>query len=171
MSIRVAAAIAAIICFSAAPMAMSAQSASPAMRNAPDFTLKDLDGKAHRLSDYRGKLVIVNFWATWCPPCRREMPSMERLYEQLKGRQFVILGVEVGEGWDVVQPFVEQMKVNYPILLDRNAAISQKWHLMGLPTSYVIDPQGRIAAVIVGGRDWMDPGLRAQMVHLLPPRH
>ncbi len=81
----------------------------------------------------------------------------------------VILGVEVGEGWDVVQPFVEQVKIRYPILLDRDAKVSRAWHMMGLPTSYVIDPQGRVASVIVGGRDWSDPALRAQLMRLLPP--
>jgi len=171
VSIRLAAATAAIVCFMTLPAGTAAAGALPAMRRAPDFALQDLDGKTHRLSDYRGKLVIVNFWATWCPPCRREIPSMERLYADLKGRQFVILGVEVGEDWDVVQPFVEQMKIKYPILLDRHAALSPQWHMMGLPTSYVIDPHGHITNVIVGGRDWSDPQLRAQLIRLLPPRH
>ncbi len=76
MNIRLAAAIAAMICLFAAPAATSARDALPAVRQVPEFILKDLNGKPHRLSDYRGKLVIVNFWATWCPPCRRELPSM-----------------------------------------------------------------------------------------------
>lgn len=93
---------------------------------------------------------------------------MERTYEKLKDRGFVILGVEVGEGWSIVQPLVAQMKITYPILLDQNAAVSRKWGMVGLPTSYVIDPHGRLVDVLVGGRDWSAPKLQARLTQLLP---
>lgn len=153
----------------AAPASWSASPPkAPAPRRAPDFTLKDLDGKPHKLSDYRGKVVVVNFWATWCPPCRAEMPSMERTYEALKGRPFAMVGVEVGEEWESVQAFVEQTGVKYPILLDSDSAVSRNWHVVGLPTSYVIDAEGQVVGVIVGGRDWSEPAMRDRLTRLLP---
>lgn len=138
---------------------------------APDFALPDLAGKRHKLSDYRGKLVVVNFWATWCPPCREELPSMQRVFKQLKDKNFVILGVEVGEEWDTVQPFVDQFAVKYPILLDNNSAVSREWKIIGLPATYFVDPQGRITHAIHGSRDWDDARLRLQIMKLLPARH
>lgn len=154
----------------AAPAAWSAD--APTVGSpAANFTLKDLNGKNHKLSDYRGKLVVLNFWATWCPPCRAEIPSMERTYEALKGRGLTIVGVEVGEGWETVQGFVEQIGAKYPILLDTSSAVSHQWHVVGLPTSYVIDPQGRIVETIVGGRDWSTPAMRDRLIKLLPRQH
>lgn len=135
--------------------------------SAPEFTLKDLDGKPHKLSDYRGKVVAVNFWATWCPPCRKELPSMERTYQTLKHKNFVILGVEVGEEWDAVQSFLNQVPVTYPILLDKDSAVSQKWKIIGLPATYLIDARGRIVEIINGGRDWDDPKFRSKLTKLL----
>ncbi len=161
-------AAAAIVWLAAVPAGHAVPAVSTAARVAPNFSLKDLNGKVRHLTNYRGKLVIVNFWATWCPPCLIEIPSMERTYEKFKDRGFVILGVEVGEGWSIVQPFAAQMKITYPILLDQNAAVSRKWGMVGLPTSYVIDPHGRLVDVLVGGRDWSAPKLQARLMQLLP---
>ena len=136
---------------------------------APEFSLKDLNGKVRHLSDYRGKLVLVNFWATWCPPCRKEIPSMERLYRKLGNRGFVILGVEEGEGWAVVAPVAEELGITYPVLLDRDGSVSHEWHMIGLPTSYLVDPRGRVVKEFVGGRNWLDPQLQAQLLRFLPP--
>ena len=160
-------AAAVIAWLTAVPLAYANSAAAPG-RFAPNFSLKDLNGKVRHFSDYRGKLVIVNFWATWCPPCRMEIPSMERAYEKLKNRGFVILGIDVGENWSSVAPFAEQMKMKYPVLLDRNSTVSRKWGMIGLPTSYVIDPHGRVVDVLVGGRNWLDPKLQALLIHLLP---
>lgn len=126
---------------------------------APDFELKDVDGKQHRLSDYRGKVVIVNFWATWCPPCREEMPSMQRAWERLKGDGVVMLAVNVGEDEEQVFTFTADYPVDFPMLLDQDSTVISKWPIKALPTTFVIDQEGRIVYRAVGGREWDDPAL------------
>lgn len=136
---------------------------------AKDFTLTDVNGKRHRLSDYRGKIVLVNFWATWCPPCRREIPSMQRLWQQLKGDDFVMLAVDVAEDDDTVFGFSFAMgtEITFPVLLDRDASVSESWPVIGLPTSFVVDRDGRLVYRAVGGREWDDPKLVARIRALL----
>jgi len=130
---------------------------------APDFTLSDLDGNPHRLSDYRGKVVIVNFWATWCPPCRAEMPSMQRAWEQLQKQGIVMLGINVGEDEDTIFQFTADYPVEFPLLLDQESTVIDQWPVLGLPTTFVVDPEGRIAYRAIGGREWDDPELLAQV--------
>ncbi len=136
---------------------------------APDFTLKDLDGKPHRLSDYRGQVVILNFWATWCPPCRHEMPSMERAWTQLRKQGAVILAVDVGEDLDTVYTFLADIPVSFPLLLDEDAEIVSRFSVRGLPTTYVVDPSGHLVYQAVGGRDWDDPGVMKTILGLREP--
>lgn len=124
---------------------------------APDFRLEDTEGEFHRLSDYRGKVVILNFWATWCPPCRDEMPSMQRAWKDLKARGIEMLAVNVGEDEDIIFTFTADYPADYPLLLDREGQIIKEWPVLGLPTTFVIDRDGRIAYRAVGGRDWEDP--------------
>jgi len=124
---------------------------------APDFTLKDPLGGSHRLSGYRGKPVIVNFWATWCPPCRAEMPSMQRAWEAVKGEEILILAVNVGEGVGAIDEFAANQPVGFPLLMDPDAALMRTWPLKGLPTTFVVDPQGRLVYRAVGEREWDDP--------------
>ncbi len=126
---------------------------------APDLALVDLDGETHSLSDYRGKVVIVNFWATWCPPCREEMPSMQRAWEQVKDENVVMLAVDVGEDEDTVFAFLGQAPVEFPLLLDQDSKATTSWPVKGLPTTYVVDPEGRLAYRAIGGREWDDAGL------------
>ena len=128
---------------------------------APDLDLPDLEGARHRMSDYRGKVVIVNFWATWCPPCREEMPSMQRAYEQLREDGIQMLAVNVGEDEDTVFAFTADYPVEFPLLLDLDSATIQSWPVKGLPTTFVVDPQGRLAYRAIGGRAWDDPELLA----------
>jgi peroxiredoxin len=137
---------------------------------APDFALKDADGKLHRLSENRGKVVLVNFWATWCPPCRREMPSMQRAWAQLKGEKFEMLAVNVGEDEDTIFGFTFSTgtELTFPILLDRDAQVIKAWPVIALPTSFVVDPQGRIVYRAVGGREWDDPELLKKIRELMP---
>ncbi len=148
------------------PQTMTAVPDKPA---APDFALKDADRKLHRLSKQRGKTVLVNFWATWCPPCRREMPSMQRAWEKLQGGNFEMYAVNVGEDEDTIFGFTFStgVELTFPILLDRDAHVIKAWPVVALPTSFVIDPQGRIVYRAVGGREWDDPRLLRQIRELM----
>lgn len=136
---------------------------------APDFILEDLDNKKHRLSDLRGKVVLVNFWATWCPPCRREMPSIERLSQNLKGTDFEILAVNVAENIDTVFSFTGTLEPapTFPIVLDTDSSVVKAWPVMGLPTTFILDKQGRIAYRAVGGREFDDQAILAQIQALI----
>lgn len=126
---------------------------------APELALEDLDGKIHRLSDYRGRVVVVNFWATWCPPCRAEMPSLQRAWEQTQAEGILWLAVDVGEGEEQIFAFSGAHEYRFPILLDRDASVLNRWPVKGLPTTLVVDPQGRIAYRAIGGREWDDAAL------------
>ncbi len=128
---------------------------------APEFDLLDMDGARHRMSDYRGRVVIVNFWATWCPPCREEMPSMQRAYEQLREEGIEILAINIGEDEDTIFAFTADYPVEFPLLLDLDSATIQSWPVRGLPTTFVVDPQGRLAHRAIGGRAWDDSDLLA----------
>ncbi len=135
---------------------------------APNFVLLDLDGEPHRLSDYRGKVVIVNFWATWCPPCRAEMPSMQRAWERLEAQGVVMLGIDVGEDEETVFQFLADYPVEFPLLLDSESRVIEAWGVRGLPTTFVIDPEGRMVYRAVGGREWDDPQLLEKVLALRP---
>ena len=126
---------------------------------APDFALTGEDGKRYRLSDYRGQVVVVNFWATWCPPCRYEMPAMERAHQKLKDEKIVLLAVNVGEDEETVFAFTGQYPVSFPLLLDRDGAVVKQYPVIGLPTTFVIDPRGKVTHRAVGGREWDDEAL------------
>jgi thiol-disulfide isomerase/thioredoxin len=136
---------------------------------APAFTLKDLDGKIHTLGAYKGKVVLVNFWATWCPPCRREMPSMERLSLKLKAEPFLVLAVNQNESFDLVFAFTGELEPapTFPILFDKKSKVPAQWGVKGLPTSFIIDKQGRIAYRAVGGRAFDHPEIEATIRRLI----
>jgi len=151
------------------PQTLTAVPKRPA---APDFTIQDIDRKPHRLSDNRGKVVLVNFWATWCPPCRREMPSMQRAWEKLKDERFAMYAVNVGEDEDTIFGFTSPtgVEITFPILLDRDARVIKAWPVIALPTSFIVDPDGRIVYRAVGGREWDDPQILEKIRALLPKR-
>jgi peroxiredoxin len=136
---------------------------------APDFTLRDSDGESYRLSELRGQPVIVNFWATWCPPCREEMPSMQRAWEYLQPQGVVLLAINVGEDPDTIFQFTGNYPLDFPILFDQDGTVSEAWPLKGLPTTFVIDPQGRIVYSAIGGREWDDPKLLQPVLELRRP--
>ncbi|MDO8703547.1 MAG: TlpA disulfide reductase family protein [Sulfuricaulis sp.] len=136
---------------------------------APDFTLKGEDGKTYRLSDYRGQVVLLNFWATWCPPCRYEMPSMERAHRKVKGKNIAILAVNVGEDENTVFAFTGHYPVTFPLPLDIDGSVIQKYPVIGLPTTYVIDPRGNVTHRAVGSREWDDDQLLDRLRKLLKP--
>lgn len=136
---------------------------------APALKLKDLDGTLNDLASLRGKVVLINFWATWCPPCRREMPSMERLRQILANEAFVVLAVDVGENADTIETFTSQLDTTpgFPILLDTTSRTMRAWKVAGLPTTYLVDTRGRIVASAVGGREFDHPEIVKAIRNLL----
>jgi peroxiredoxin len=123
---------------------------------APGFSGSTLDGRSLSLADYRGKVVMINFWATWCIPCRVEMPSMENLYEKYGERGFEILAVSGGESRSVVQPFIENLKLSFPILLDEQFEVHEKYEVSAIPSTYLVDKSGVITHRFFGAVDWND---------------
>ena len=136
---------------------------------APPFDLKGPEGEPIRLADFLGKPVIVNFWATWCPPCREEMPSMQRAHEQISKEGMAVIAINVGEDADTVAQFLGQVPVEFPLPLDETSAVVMSWPVRGLPTTFVVDPAGRLAYVATGGRAWDDPALLDQVRALRRP--
>ncbi len=131
------------------------RSAVPSSFPAPDFALVDLNGHTHRLSDYRGKIVFLNLWATWCPPCRDEMPSMERLYRRLANTSFSMLAISQDtDPNESVRPFVEQLGLSFPILVDSEGKVPPKYGVTGYPETFIIDPNGAVIDHIIGPRNW-----------------
>jgi thiol-disulfide isomerase/thioredoxin len=132
------------------------------------FELKDLSGASHRLIDYRGKVVLVNFWATWCEPCRDEMPAIEKLKERFSGRPFVVLAVNVDEPEARVRKFLGSMPLTFTVLLDHGRKIARAWNVRVLPASYVVAPDGRVRFSAEGELDWSAPELAGRLQKLFP---
>ncbi len=124
-------------------------------KTAPAFVLENLTGKKSTLADYKGKLLLVNFWATWCIPCRQEMPSMEALWQKYKEQGLVVIAISLDEdAKSRVESFKKIFKLSFPILLDPQAIASDAYKVSGVPASYLIDRKGNIIARIVGSDDW-----------------
>jgi peroxiredoxin len=125
-------------------------------KEAPDFTLTDLNENTHRLSDFRGKVVFLNFWATWCAPCREEMPSMEVLHKNFEKDGLVILAVSIDRVTTAkdIPPFVKGMNLTFPVLIDSWGKTDKPYKRMGVPETFIIDQQGIIREIIIGPRDW-----------------
>ena len=134
---------------------------------AVDFSLKDLSGQQN-LSSYAGKLVFLNFWATWCGPCRAEIPSMEELYLELQNQGFVIVALNSQETDEQVADFVENVGMSFPVLLDTGGRVGAAYSIRAIPTTYIIDPQGYILGRMVGTRDWYTPEIISLAGDLLP---
>lgn len=136
---------------------------------APEFTLEDMDEENHSLKDLRGKVILLNFWATWCPPCRREMPSMERLYQKLNGEDFTVIAVNQMEDGDHVFAYIGQLDVDptFTILFDKDSKVSNSFRVNGLPTTYLIDKQGKIRYRAIGGREFDHPEVEKQIMQLM----
>lgn len=117
---------------------------------APDFVLKDLNGKQVQLSDYKGKGVFLNFWGTWCAPCKREMPYMERQYQHYKNLGVEIIAVNVGESNIAVESFVTQYKLTFPVVLDKSSEVLHAYGVDPLPTTFLIDKNGKVVDIITG---------------------
>jgi len=127
--------------------------------SAPDFQLKDMDGEQHSLKQYRGKVVVINFWATWCPPCIREMPSLQKLYETFKSKSLVVLAINQWEDEDRVFEFMGRLNPapTFPVLFDSDSKLSELYKVQGLPSTFIINKQGKIVYRAKGGRDFDHP--------------
>jgi len=135
---------------------------------AADFTLPDLHGRTYRLADLRGKVVFLNLWATWCPPCRMEMPSMEALYKRLENRDFVMLAVAEDEGGAAaVGPFVREVGITFPVLLDPEATVAPRYGATGYPETFIIDRNGRVVNHTIGPAEWDSEEMVAYFERLL----
>ena len=128
----------------------------------------DLDGRAFDLKELQGRVLVVNFWATWCEPCRDEMPSMQELKRKLAGRPFEVLAVNLAESESKVADFVRRFPVDFTIPLDRNSAARRDWNVKVLPTSFVIAPDGSVRYSVVGELNWADDSAATGLVRLVP---
>ena len=131
------------------------------------LSLEDLNGRPVNLRDYRGKVVLLNFWASWCPPCVHEMPSMARLNTLLKGQPFEILAVNLAEDKSPIETFLHEHPVNFPVLLDPSGSAVKTWQVFAYPSTYLIDRTGRIRYALFGGADWDQPNALAKIRALL----
>ena len=124
----------------------------PAANPAPDFNLMGMDGGTHTLEDLKGKFVLVNFWATWCNPCKVEMPLLEKLHQTLKSEKFTVLGLHVGPGPENIEEFKKLMPISFPIYVDMDLEVN--WGVPGLPTTFLMDPEGKLIYRAVGKREF-----------------
>ena len=134
---------------------------------AQNFALKDLSGDEVHLKDYRGKVVFLNFWTTWCPACLVEMPSMEKLYREFKNKDFVILAVDMQEDSETVRKFKAKLKLSFPILLDEEGVVASYYGVNAIPATYLIDRAGYLYAAALGARDWASEDAFLLIKHLL----
>ena len=137
---------------------------------APDFTTEDAAGNRVSSRSFRGRVVLLNFWATWCPPCRLEMPSMERLYGEFRGQGLEIVAVNFMESRELVQAFAREQNLTYPMLLDRRSDIAERYGVMRLPETVVIGRSGEVIAKTTGYKDWYKEDVRELVSALLEDR-
>ncbi len=133
-------------------------------RSAPAFNFPDMDGMPHTLEDYAGQVLVVNFWATWCPPCVRELPALDRLQQQLAADGVVVLGVNFGETAEDIDTFLQRVvDIDFTLLLDPTMNAGTEWGVRGLPTTYIIDDHGQILFEVLGDKHWDDPVIVEQI--------
>ncbi len=135
---------------------------------APDFTLADIHGKKVSLSEFKGSVVILNFWGTWCRPCTEEMPSLNNLYLEFKDKGLVVLAISVDPTEKPVRSFISGEKLALPVLLDSNKEVYfDSYAVMGLPTSFIIDKNGVVMEKIMGEQEWDSPAMKERILNLL----
>ncbi|TVT50046.1 MAG: TlpA family protein disulfide reductase [Sedimenticola thiotaurini] len=135
---------------------------------APAFSLATLEGEIHQLDGYRGQVVVINFWSTWCAPCRKEMPSLERAWQQLKSENIRVLGVAIQDDPEMIARFLKEYQISFPILMDSDGQVAQSWPFSGIPATFVLDGEGRIVYRALGLREW-DHDTILQKVRALVP--
>lgn len=137
-------------------------------RTAPAFMLPSTDGEERSLDSYRGRYVLVNFWAVWCAPCRKEMPSMQVTYDALREDGLGMVAIHVGPSIANARDFASRLGLEFDIVVDEDMALTE-WQVLGLPTTFLVDPEGRIVAEAVGERDWADPAVIDKLRALIGP--
>jgi thiol-disulfide isomerase/thioredoxin len=132
-----------------------------------DFSLKLVDGRTITLGALKGRVVFLNFWATWCPPCREEMPSMEILYRRFRDQGLELIAVDIMEGDKAVSAFLSDNNLSFPAALDSNGRVSNRYGIQAIPATFIIDRDGKIILYTVGGRNWNTPAIIAAFGELL----
>ena len=166
---RARAGIAAAVLLVAAGLAGCEGGPDPIERGsrAPEFSLPSLDGGAVSLAGLRGRVVLVNFWATWCEPCKEEMPAMERLYQAWREGGFELLAISVGEAPEPVREFRDALGLSFPVLLDADKSVSRRYQTFRFPESYLIDRDGVVVERYVGPRQWDHEAYQERVGRLL----
>ena len=124
---------------------------------APEIDLIDIDGRQHTLSDYQGNILIINFWGTWCQPCRKEMPALQRAYEQLKKDNISIIAIAMGDSPSDVIQYRNNNPVDFPLLPDKDNVVSTRWSIPALPTTYILNQSGEVIIRVIGDYEWDNP--------------
>ena len=147
---------------------MTTPSRTTLPRPAPDFLLPDVRGQAVRLSQLKGKVILLNIWATWCGPCRQEMPTMETLAHKLSGEDFVVLAVSQDvDGAITVKPYLQEGGYTFPVLLDVQGEVGRKYGVTGYPETFIIDRQGQVVYHHIGYHDWAQPHIEETLRRLI----
>jgi peroxiredoxin len=136
-------------------------------KTAPSFVLPDLSGKVVRMEDLRGKVVLLNLWTTWCPPCVEEMPTLQELAKKMAGRDFVLLAISEDEAPAKVQPWIDKHGFSFPVLLDARGQVGADLGITGYPETFVVDRQGRVVHHHIGFRDWAEPRIVTALERLM----
>jgi len=148
-------------------MPFSSSAIAAEKEKAPDFVLTDLEGKKVELSSLKGKVVLLNFWATWCPSCRAEMPSLNKLYEGLRSQGFEVVGISTDGSADEVKEYVKQKGLSFRIVMDDKREVSRKYRVFSLPTSFLIDKKGNVVEKFFGDYEWNDAPVKQKIEKLL----
>ena len=130
----------------------------PDKKRAPEFSLMGMDGETHTLKEYEGRFLLVNFWATWCNPCKEEMPTLEAIHKHMDNSKFIVLGIHVGPGPDNITNYLKLNPVSFPILVDMD--LEYDWGVPGLPTTFLISPKGEMLYRAVGKREFSSPDMK-----------
>lgn len=133
---------------------------------APDFVLTDMNGERHQLSEYKGQGVFLNFWGTWCKPCEREFPLMDKQYQEVKDQGLQILAVNIGESNFAVQKFIDRLDLTFPVLIDRNKSVMETYNINPLPTTFLVNPEGKIEKIITG--EMSEESIKQYMEQIMP---
>ena len=138
----------------------------PVKPQAPAMQLQTYEGKPFDLADHRGRVVVVNFWATWCAPCLKEMPALEKAWKTLRGKDILLVGVNLGDTSRKVERFLKHRPVSFPILMDVGSDMFEVWQIQSLPTTYIVGPDARIHLGAIGDRDWASDDILNMIINL-----